>query len=81
MSMVNEKETTDEVVQEVRRIKEKLAKSFDFDVDRILEDARRRQKQSRPDRSAAAGPAWCLTREEKGEDEVSSRRRAATRSS
>jgi hypothetical protein len=47
MSMVNEKETTDEVVEEVRRIKEKLAKSFDFDVDRILEDARRRQKQSR----------------------------------
>ena len=39
-------ETTDEVVQEVRRIKEKLAKSFDFDVDRILEDARRRQTQS-----------------------------------
>jgi hypothetical protein len=44
MGMINEKETTDEVVQEVRRIKEKLAQPFDFDVDRILEDARRRQK-------------------------------------
>jgi hypothetical protein len=46
MSMVDEKETTDEVVQEVRRIKENLAKAFDFDVDRILDDARRRQTES-----------------------------------
>jgi len=39
-------ETTDEVVQETRRIKEVLAESMDFDIDRILEDARRKQKES-----------------------------------
>ena len=38
-------ETTDEVIREVRRIKENLAKSLDFDVDRILDDARRRQEE------------------------------------
>jgi hypothetical protein len=46
MSIVNEKETADEVIREVRKIKEELAKSFDFDLDRILEDARERQKES-----------------------------------
>ena len=38
-------ETTDVVVQEIRRIKETLAKSMNFDIDRILEDARKKQKQ------------------------------------
>ena len=46
MASYNEKETRDEVVHEIRRIKEALAKSMDFDVDRILEDARQRQKES-----------------------------------
>ena len=46
MAQRNEKETTDEVVQETRRIKEVLAESMDFDIDRILEDARRKQKES-----------------------------------
>lgn len=46
MAQMNEKETTDEVVQEVRRIKEELAKSCDFDIDRILDAARRNQEQS-----------------------------------
>ena len=43
---MNEKETTDEIIQETRRIKEALAKSMDFDIDRILEDARQRQGKS-----------------------------------
>ena len=43
---MNEKETTDEIIQETRRIKEALAKSMDFDLDRILEDARQKQKKS-----------------------------------
>ena len=46
MSQMNEKETTDEVIRETRRIKEALAESVDFDIDRILEDARLRQKES-----------------------------------
>ena len=46
MKPVNEKETTDEIIQETRRIKEALAKSMDFDLDRILEDARQRQEKS-----------------------------------
>ena len=46
MAQLNEKETTDEVVQETRRIKEVLAESMDFDIDRILKDARQKQKES-----------------------------------
>jgi|GEM_PF-3546941 hypothetical protein len=44
MKQINQKETTDEIIQETRRIKEALAKSMDFDIDRILEDARQKQK-------------------------------------
>ena len=43
MKKINNKETTDEIIQETRRIKEALAKSMDFDIDRILKDARLRQ--------------------------------------
>jgi hypothetical protein len=46
MATVNETETTDEVIQEVRRIKEALAAAMDFDVDRIVEDVKRKQKES-----------------------------------
>ena len=46
MEQINETETTDQIVQETRRIKEALAKSMNFDIDRILEDARQKQKQS-----------------------------------
>ncbi len=46
MKPMNEKETTDEIIQETRRIKEALAKAMDFDLDRILEDARQRQEKS-----------------------------------
>jgi hypothetical protein len=45
MAQMNEKVTTDEVIQETRRIKETLAASMDFDIDRILDDARRKQKE------------------------------------
>ena len=43
MQKINHKETTDEIIQETRRTKEALAKSMDFDIDRILKDARLRQ--------------------------------------
>ena len=46
MKSMDEKETTDEIIQETRRIKEALAKSMDFDLDRILEDARHKQEKS-----------------------------------
>lgn len=46
MTQINEKETVDEVLQETRRIKEALARSMGFDIDRILEDARHREKKS-----------------------------------
>lgn len=46
MAETNERETTDEVLQETRKIKETLAASMDFDVDLILEDARQKQKKS-----------------------------------
>jgi len=36
----------DEVIQETRRIKEALARAMNFDIDLILKDARRKQKQS-----------------------------------
>ena len=46
MKELNDKETTDEIIRETRRIKEVLAKSMDFDIDRILKDARLRQRKS-----------------------------------
>jgi hypothetical protein len=46
MSLMPELKTTDEVIANVRKIKESLAEPFDFDVHRILEDARMRQKHA-----------------------------------
>jgi hypothetical protein len=46
MAQIEEKETTDEIIREIRRIKEVLAESLDFDIDRILEDARQKQRES-----------------------------------
>ena len=37
---------TDAIILETRRIKEALAESMDFDLDRILEDARQKQDKS-----------------------------------
>ena len=51
MAQIDEKETTDEVVQEIRTIKERLAESLQFDIDRILDAAR--QTSSR-----AAARCW-----------------------
>jgi hypothetical protein len=39
-------ETKDEVIREVRRIKEELAAAAGFDIDRIIEDSRRRQNET-----------------------------------
>jgi hypothetical protein len=46
MAQIEEKQTTDEVIHETRRIKEALAESLDFDIDRILEVARQNQNES-----------------------------------
>ena len=46
MKPMNDKETTDEIIRETRRIKETLAKSMDFDIDRILKHARQKQEKS-----------------------------------
>jgi len=46
MKQMNEKETTDEIIRETRRIKEALAKCMDFDIDRILKDAGQKQRKS-----------------------------------
>ena len=37
---------TDEIILETKRIKKALAESMDFDLDRILKDARQKQKKS-----------------------------------
>ena len=54
MKPMNDKETTDEIIQETRKIKEALAKSMDFDLDRILKDAR--QKQGKSGRAVLSPP-------------------------
>ena len=45
MPSYNETASRDEVLAEVRRIKETLAASMDYDIKRILDDARRRQNE------------------------------------
>jgi hypothetical protein len=37
-------QTQDEVIQEVRQIKDDLAKAFAYDMKKMLEEARRRQQ-------------------------------------
>jgi hypothetical protein len=46
MSQIEVKETIDEVMAEVRAIKEALAKEENYDIDRILESMRQRQEAS-----------------------------------
>ena len=41
-----EEESVDSVIQEVRKIKTKLARKFDFDVSRMAQDIRSRQGAS-----------------------------------
>ncbi len=46
MAQINERDTTDEIIQETRRVKEDLARSMDFDIDRILDRSRREEKKT-----------------------------------
>jgi hypothetical protein len=46
MNTIDKIETSDEVIVEIRRTKENLARKFDFDIDRIIDDARIKQDQS-----------------------------------
>ncbi len=46
MAQIKPGTTTDEVIQETRKIKEELARSLDFDIDRILGEAREKQNKS-----------------------------------
>jgi hypothetical protein len=43
---VEQVQTKDEVIQEVRKIKEDLAKAFSYDLKKMLDAARMRQKTS-----------------------------------
>ena len=54
MKPMNDKELTDEIIRETKRVKETLAKSMDFDIDRILKDAR--EKQGKSDRAVLSPP-------------------------
>jgi hypothetical protein len=47
MGQIDETPTRDKIVEEIRRIKDSLAQPFDYDVHRILEDAREKQKMTR----------------------------------
>lgn len=55
MRQMTKEQTTDEVIRETRRIKVALAKAMDFDIDRILKDAK--QKQNKSARTILAPPA------------------------
>ena len=46
MASIERPETCDEVLREVREIKEALARAHGYDVRRILDDAREKQKRS-----------------------------------
>jgi hypothetical protein len=46
VSQAEPNQTTDEVLAEVRRVKDELAAAFDYDIDRIFDDLRRQQKES-----------------------------------
>lgn len=54
MRQMIKEQTTDEVIRETRRIKVALAKAMDFDIDRILKDAK--QKQNKSARTILAPP-------------------------
>jgi hypothetical protein len=46
MAQIDDKVTADEIIEETRRIKHHLAESKAFDIDRILAEARDKQKRS-----------------------------------
>ncbi len=41
-----DRDSTDEIIQEVRQTKIALAKAVGYDIDRIIRDAKRRQDES-----------------------------------
>ena len=45
MATIDQPETCDEVIREVRTIKETLAQAHGYDVGKILDDAREKQKR------------------------------------
>ena len=46
MNAIALEETSDEVIVETRRTKELLARKFDFDIDRIIDDAKIKQAEN-----------------------------------
>jgi polyhydroxyalkanoate synthesis regulator phasin len=46
MATIEEVKTCDEVLKEVRHVKDELAKSFNYDIRQMLQDARAKQKKS-----------------------------------
>ncbi len=46
MNTIATEETADEVILETRKAKEALARKFDFNIDRIIDDARAKQAES-----------------------------------
>ena len=46
MATIDQPETCDEVIREVRTVKETLAQAHGYDVRKILDDAREKQKRS-----------------------------------
>ena len=46
MAQIDERETSDEILEETRQVKAMLAESMNFDIDRILAAARQKQELS-----------------------------------
>ena len=62
MSVKPESTTTDEVIREVRKIKEQLAQAFDFDIGRIVADAK--EKQHKRGRTILSPPVKQVARQD-----------------
>ncbi len=45
MTQINDQDSKDQVILETRRIKQELARSMDFDVDRIVDASRAKQDE------------------------------------
>jgi len=59
--MQNEKIARDEIIEEVERVREEIARRYDFDVDRIFEAVKERsamrEKEQKASEQAAQGSA------------------------
>ena len=49
---MNDEPNRDEIIVEVRAIREALASQFDYDVDRLYEEVKRRERVSKRERVA-----------------------------